>query len=75
MLLFSVWIGEWGKFDLRKVAEGGPESQQLFKKYLKKSERIVDKFIDVTENPSGQMNIILDFDGFTFDQFTSVPSK
>ena len=75
MWKIAVWIGEWGKFDMRRVAEGGEESQRLFRQYLKKSERVVDNFTNSEDNPSKEMVIILDFDGLTFDQFTSFPSK
>ena len=75
MVCGAVWVAEWGRFDLRKIAEGGEEMRKSFRKYVQKAERIIAQSIEVPENELKEMNVILDFDGFSVNQLLSVPSK
>ncbi|CAG7819068.1 unnamed protein product, partial [Allacma fusca] len=73
----KVWVSEWGKFDLRKIVEGGNKSMEEFNKYARKAVRIITKSHDLKstpENPVTQAAFIVDFDGMKLDQYAHLPT-
>lgn len=77
-ILLSVWVAEMGKWDTRKSAEGGPERERDFKKYiiqfLKRCEESV-KIKSTAENPVTDFSIIVDMDGYSARQTASAKGK
>ena len=67
----TVWVSELGKWDTRKSADGGPERERDYKKYLLQMlARCKDsvKLRSTEDNPVTDFNLIFDMDGFTMRQ-------
>ena len=79
-LWFQVWITEFGKWDLKKVFEGGEEILKEFDHYV--DQLIVNVLESLqleshknNEDAPGEVVAVIDMDGYNLAQLASVPSK
>ncbi|CAG7832476.1 unnamed protein product, partial [Allacma fusca] len=71
----TVWIAQWGKFNLKKIVQDGKESQELFSKYVEKTARILRKSGQILSTPKHPVNeaaFILDFADLNFEQIADI---
>ena len=77
-LSVTVWIVEFGKWDVRKIVEGGGQMAKDFDRYCNQA---IWRLINSTtlrstpDYPVSEYTGIVDFDGYSLQQLSSTSSK
>ena len=75
---FTVWVMEFGKWDIMEAIEQGEDYKAMFQKYVNQFiYRIIKSIGDkaTEEDPVSHLVIIYDMDGFSFNQLASPNGK
>lgn len=76
--LFTVWVAEFGKWDIKGVFEAGDEElEKKFDRYLNKL--VLNVLMSLREDKGDgkpeDILVIVDMEGYTMSQLASAPSK
>lgn len=78
LFLVSVWVVEFGRWDMKDVILKGEESEKELQKYIdwaiyKMIKSIGDK--STPENPVKEATLIFDMEGYNFEQLNTTEGK
>ena len=74
----SVWVVEFGKWDVRKIVEGGGQMAKDFDRYCNQAVwRVINSTTlrSTPDYPVSEYTGIVDFDGYSLQQLSSTSSK
>lgn len=74
-LVFTVWVAEFGKYDMMKLVSMGPKVLAEFEKYCAQAARIVTDSHKWKNPDVDTIAAIIDFDGLRLTQYAQIPSK
>ncbi|CAG7831520.1 unnamed protein product [Allacma fusca] len=72
-----IWIAEFGKWDVRKIIESGPENEKILRRYIQQFlKRAVESrsLKSTADIPVTEVNCIIDMEGYGSQQASSPPT-